>query len=79
MAELEFRLLQGSEYLVRYLKLNRGSLLVLSVNTHQGKEFQAEWRKMQAAESGAWHQGRSALDFLSQILRGQPVVLALPP
>jgi transposase len=26
-----------------------------------------------------WQQGRSALDFLSQLLRGKPVVLALPP
>src|SRR5215471_12043440 len=26
-----------------------------------------------------WQQGRSALDFLSQLLRGAPVVLALPP
>lgn len=26
-----------------------------------------------------WQQGRSALDFLSQLLRKQPVVLALPP
>jgi transposase len=26
-----------------------------------------------------WQQGRSALDFLSQILRGTPVALALPP
>ena len=26
-----------------------------------------------------WQQGRSALDFLSQLLRGTPVTLALPP
>ena len=26
-----------------------------------------------------WQQGRSALDFLSQLLRGMSVVLALPP
>jgi transposase len=26
-----------------------------------------------------WQQGRSALDFLSQLLRGRPVALALPP
>src|SRR5262245_36259972 len=26
-----------------------------------------------------WQQGRSALDFLSQLLRGTPVALALPP
>jgi transposase len=26
-----------------------------------------------------WQQGRSALDFLSQLLRGTPAVLALPP
>jgi transposase len=26
-----------------------------------------------------WQQGRSALDFLSQLLRGAPVPLALPP
>ena len=26
-----------------------------------------------------WQQGRSALDFLSQLLRGGPVTLALPP
>jgi transposase len=26
-----------------------------------------------------WQQGRSALDFLSQLLRGMPVALALPP
>jgi transposase len=26
-----------------------------------------------------WQQGRSALDFLSQLLRGAPVSLALPP
>jgi hypothetical protein len=26
-----------------------------------------------------WQQGRSALDFLSQFLRGTPVALALPP
>ena len=26
-----------------------------------------------------WQQGRSALDFLSQLLRGAPVALALPP
>ena len=26
-----------------------------------------------------WQQGRSALDFLSQVLRGAPVALALPP
>jgi transposase len=26
-----------------------------------------------------WQQGRCALDFLSQLLRGKPVVLALPP
>jgi transposase len=26
-----------------------------------------------------WQQGRSALDFLSQLLRGTPMVLALPP
>jgi len=26
-----------------------------------------------------WQQGRSALDFLSHLLRGTPVVLALPP
>jgi hypothetical protein len=26
-----------------------------------------------------WQQGRCALDFLSQLLRGTPVVLALPP
>ena len=26
-----------------------------------------------------WQQGRLALDFLSQLLRGQPVALALPP
>src|SRR5262249_37277648 len=26
-----------------------------------------------------WQQGRSALDFLSQLLRGKPVALALPP
>ena len=26
-----------------------------------------------------WQQGRSALDFLSQLLRGTPVPLALPP
>jgi transposase len=26
-----------------------------------------------------WQQGRSALDFLSQLLRGSPVALALPP
>jgi transposase len=26
-----------------------------------------------------WRQGRSALDFLSQLLRGTPVALALPP
>jgi transposase len=26
-----------------------------------------------------WQQGRSALDFLSQHLRGIPVALALPP
>jgi hypothetical protein len=26
-----------------------------------------------------WQQGRSALDFLSQLLRGTPVVLVVPP
>ena len=26
-----------------------------------------------------WQQGRSALDFLSQLLRGVPVPLAMPP
>ena len=26
-----------------------------------------------------WQQRRSALDFLSQLLRGMPVILALPP
>ena len=26
-----------------------------------------------------WQQGRSALDFLSQLLRGPPAALALPP
>jgi transposase len=26
-----------------------------------------------------WQQGRSALDFLSQLLRGMPVLLPLPP
>jgi transposase len=26
-----------------------------------------------------WQQGRSALDFLSQFLRGPPAALALPP
>jgi transposase len=26
-----------------------------------------------------WQQGRSTLDFLSQLLRGIPVALALPP
>jgi hypothetical protein len=26
-----------------------------------------------------WQQGRSALDFLSQLLRGLPVAPALPP
>jgi transposase len=26
-----------------------------------------------------WHQGRCALDFLSQLLRGTPLTLALPP
>jgi transposase len=26
-----------------------------------------------------WQQGRSALDFLSQLLRGQSIALALPP
>ena len=26
-----------------------------------------------------WQQGRSALDFLSPLLRGTPVALALPP
>jgi transposase len=26
-----------------------------------------------------WRQGRSALDFLSQLLRGMPVTLAPPP
>jgi transposase len=26
-----------------------------------------------------WQQGRSALDFLSRLLRGQPAALALPP
>ena len=26
-----------------------------------------------------WQQGRSALDFLSQLLRGKQVALALPP
>jgi transposase len=26
-----------------------------------------------------WQQGRSALDFLSQLLRGTPVAMALPP
>ena len=26
-----------------------------------------------------WQQGRSALDFLSQLLRGKPVGLAVPP
>ena len=26
-----------------------------------------------------WQQGRSALDFLSQLLRGMPVALAMPP
>jgi transposase len=26
-----------------------------------------------------WQQGSSALDFLSQLLRGMPVALALPP
>jgi hypothetical protein len=26
-----------------------------------------------------WQQGRSALDFLSQLLRSRPVTLALPP
>src|SRR5262249_35172227 len=26
-----------------------------------------------------WQQGRSALDFLSQLLRGRPVVLTMPP
>jgi hypothetical protein len=26
-----------------------------------------------------WQQGRCALDFLSQLLRGAPVTLALPP
>jgi hypothetical protein len=26
-----------------------------------------------------WQQGRSALDFLSQLLRGSPMALALPP
>jgi transposase len=26
-----------------------------------------------------WQQGRSALNFLSQLLRGEPVTLALPP
>jgi hypothetical protein len=26
-----------------------------------------------------WQQGRSALDSLSQLLRGRPVALALPP
>jgi transposase len=26
-----------------------------------------------------WQQGRSALDFLSQLLRGPPVALAMPP
>jgi transposase len=30
------------------------------------------WRK-------CWQQGRSALDFLSHLLRGTPLVLALPP
>jgi transposase len=29
--------------------------------------------------STCWQQGRSALDFLSQLLRGGPVALALPP
>jgi hypothetical protein len=26
-----------------------------------------------------WQQGRSALELLSQVLRGKPVILALPP
>jgi len=26
-----------------------------------------------------WQQGRCALDFLSQLLRGMPAALALPP
>jgi transposase len=26
-----------------------------------------------------WQQGRCALDFLSQLLRGAPVALAMPP
>jgi transposase len=26
-----------------------------------------------------WQQGHSAVDFLSQLLRGKPMVLALPP
>ena len=26
-----------------------------------------------------WQQGRSALEFLSQLLRGMPMTLALPP
>ena len=26
-----------------------------------------------------WQQGRSALDFLSQLLRGKPMLLGLPP
>jgi hypothetical protein len=32
----------------------------------------SEWRT-------CWQLGSSALDFLSQFLRGMPVVLALPP
>jgi len=30
-------------------------------------------------DTTCWQQGRSALDFLSQLLRGTPVGLALPP
>src|SRR4029453_16447251 len=34
---------------------------------------------LRAGGGPCWQQGRSALDFLSQLLRGTPMTLALPP
>ena len=44
-----------------------------------GWAARAEQSVLMSVWRTCWQQGRSALDFLSQLLRGPPVALALPP
>jgi hypothetical protein len=48
--------------------------LVLAQDEYDRKRGRRVWVGL-----SCWQQGRSALDFLSQLLRGKPVALARPP